>query len=120
MTTLPYFPPANTNALYAQIRRSTRRALEVSALVDCKFCGPHAPGADGCSGFPNFRPANEREVHHGPQVVVRYPHPTYTRPTAVIEALPLHVQARLACIEAIGSFSGSMVSAAHAIRDPGA
>lgn len=102
MTTLPYFPPANTNGLYAQIRRSTRRALEVEA---------------GCS---NFRPANEREVHHGPQVVVRYPHPTYTRPTAVIEALPLHVQARLACIEAIGSFSGSMVSTAHAIRDPGA
>ena len=23
-------------------------------IVNCKFCGPHAPGKDGCSGWPNF------------------------------------------------------------------
>ena len=26
----------------------------MDTLVNCKFCGPHAPGRNGCSGFPNF------------------------------------------------------------------
>jgi hypothetical protein len=59
-------------------------------------------------------PANTEEVAaHGPQVVAPNGRPN-------IDHLPLDVQARIVLIEAIGSYAGSMVSRARAIREPGA
>lgn len=53
-----------------------------------------------------------REVRlYGSQVV--------TRPHALIEQLPLDVQARIACIEACASMSRGMLATAHALRSPG-
>lgn len=53
----------------------------------------------------------EEVTLYGPQVV--------TRPHALIERLPLDVQARIACIEACASMSRGMLATAHELRSPG-
>lgn len=39
----------------AMDRRLVIEGMAVIAgdVVNCKFCGPHAPGANGCTGYPN-------------------------------------------------------------------